>query len=108
LKIHCKRVNLFRAADRAGQKADFMLRAKRDPAAAKAFFRHHQASGATTENHYARRLRGLAPRRAVREMKADGLLLAVSVPAGSIVATLTFLGAGIATTYVVRHVLGFQ
>jgi uncharacterized protein len=26
----------------------------------------------------------------------------------SIVATLTFLGAGIATTYVVRHVLGFQ
>lgn len=73
MKLRGRWVYLYRAVDRAGQTMDFRLSAKRDVAAAKAFFNN-------AINSQRRPPQTIAPDgyaasdRAVREMKADGVL----------------------------------
>jgi transposase-like protein len=73
IKVRGRWTYLYRAVDKAGQTIDFRLSRTRDGAAAKAFFkkaiRHEGRSPHTiTLDGYA------ASHRAVREMRADGLL----------------------------------
>src|SRR6267154_1520953 len=73
VKIRGEWCYLYRAVDRAGRTVDFRLSAKRDIAAAKAFFRkalkgQQRAPQTITLDGYA------ASHRAVRELKADGSL----------------------------------
>ncbi len=73
VKIRGRWCYLYRAVDRAGKTVDFRLSARRDVAAAKAFFRkaikgQRRAPKTITLDGYA------ASHRAVRELKAEGLL----------------------------------
>ena len=75
VRIRGKWVYLYRAVDRDGRTVDFRLSTRRDVGAAKAFFRkaiesQGSAPRTITLDGYA------ASHRAVREMKADGQLLA--------------------------------
>ena len=73
VKIRGEWCYLYRAVDRSGQTVDFRLSARRDVAAAKAFFRkamktQQRAPQTITLDGYA------ASHRAVRELKAEGSL----------------------------------
>jgi transposase-like protein len=73
VKIRGEWSYLYRAVDRVGRTVDFRLSARRDVAAAKAFFRkaiktHKRPPQTITLDGYA------ASHRAVRELKADGSL----------------------------------
>jgi transposase-like protein len=73
VKIRGQWVYLYRAVDREGKTVDFRLSARRDVAAAKAFFRkaikgQGSAPRTITLDGYA------ASHRAVRELKSDGVL----------------------------------
>jgi transposase-like protein len=73
VKIQGEWCSLYRAVDREGLTVDFRLSARRDVAAAKVFFRkaikgQPGAPQTITLDGYA------ASHRAVRELKADGLL----------------------------------
>src|SRR6201995_3733243 len=73
VKIRGEWCYLYRAVDRAGRTVDFRLSARRDVAAAKAFFRkaikrQQRPPQTITLDGYA------ASHRAVRELKADGCL----------------------------------
>jgi transposase-like protein len=73
VKIRGEWCHLYRAVDQAGRTVDVRLSARRDVAAAKAFFRkainnHQRPPQTITLDGYA------ASHRAVREMKAGGSL----------------------------------
>ncbi len=75
VKIRGQWVYLYRAVDRAGKTVDFRLSTRRNVAAAKAFFRKAVKSQGSTPTTIT--LDGYAAsHRAVREMKAAGLLAA--------------------------------